>query len=113
MTKQILKQMAWLLCVMAGLTACKEKVEIVEVVRSIKTMTVSEQPAEMIRKFAGLVAAVDSSGLSFEVAGQVQSVQVDIGDRVKKGKCSRFWIPSPTNWMSMQPKPSLSRPEKM
>jgi RND family efflux transporter MFP subunit len=86
MTKQIIKQMVWLLCVMAGLTACKEKPEIIEVVRTIKTMTVSEQPAEMIRKFAGLVAAVDSSGLSFEVAGQVTSVEVDIGDRVKKGE---------------------------
>ncbi|MEJ2474947.1 MAG: efflux RND transporter periplasmic adaptor subunit, partial [Desulfobacterales bacterium] len=30
--------------------------------------------------------AVDSSGLSFEVSGQVVSVEVDIGDRVKKGE---------------------------
>lgn len=86
MTKQTCMPIIGLLCIVAALTACKEKPEIVEVVRSIKTMTVSEQPAEMIRKFAGLVAAVDSSGLSFEVGGQVQSVEVDIGDRVKKGE---------------------------
>jgi RND family efflux transporter MFP subunit len=67
-----------------AMAACKEKPEIVEVVRSIKTITVSEQPAEKIRKFPGQVAAVDSSGLSFEVGGQVDSVEVDIGDRVKK-----------------------------
>jgi RND family efflux transporter MFP subunit len=85
MTKQTFKRMVWLTCIAAVLAACKEKPEIVEVVRSIKTMTVSEQPAEKIRKFSGQVAAVDSSGLSFEVGGQVKSVEVDIGDRVKKG----------------------------
>ena len=95
MTKQILKQMGWLLCVMAGLMACKEKPEIIEVVRSIKTMTVNEQPAEKIRKFSGQVAAVDSSGLSFEVGGQVASVEVDIGDRVKKGELLAVLDPEP------------------
>jgi len=86
MTKKMLKRMVWLLCISVALTGCKEKTEIVEVVRAIKTMTVSEQPAERIRKFSGLVAAVDSSGLSFEVRGQVESVEVDIGNRVKKGQ---------------------------
>jgi RND family efflux transporter MFP subunit len=86
MTKQTFKRMVWLTCIAVGLTACKEKAEIVEVVRAIKTITVKEQPAELIRKFSGQVAAVDSSGLSFEVGGQVESVAVDIGDRVKKGE---------------------------
>jgi RND family efflux transporter MFP subunit len=95
MRKQTFKQMVWLLCIAVGLTACKEKAEIVEVVRSIKTMTVSEQPAEKIRKFAGLVAAVDSSGLSFEVGGQVVSVEVDIGDRVKKDEVLAVLDPEP------------------
>jgi RND family efflux transporter MFP subunit len=77
------------------MTACKEKPEIVEVVRAIKTITVSEQPAEKTRKFSGLVAAVDSSGLSFEVGGQVESVEVDIGDRVKKGEVLAVLDPEP------------------
>ena len=84
MTKRTLKQMALLLCLSVALTACKEKVEIVEVVRAIKTITVSEQAEKQIFKFSGLVSAVDSSGLSFEVGGQVVSVEVDIGDSVKK-----------------------------
>jgi RND family efflux transporter MFP subunit len=95
MTKETFKQMVWPLCLAVGLTACKEKPEIVEVVRSIKTMTVSEQPAEKIRKFSGQVAAVDSSGLSFEVGGQVASVEVDIGDRVKKGQVLAVLDPEP------------------
>ena len=78
--------MIGLLCLTFALTACKEKTEIVEVVRAIKTMTVSEQATEQIRKFSGLVAAVDSSGLSFQVGGQVETVKVDIGDRVEKGQ---------------------------
>src|SRR5210317_175207 len=84
MTKQTFKRMVWLLCIAVALTACKDKIEIVEVVRSIKTITVSKQASEKIYKFSGAVAAVDSSGLSFQVGGQVISVEVDIGDRVTK-----------------------------
>jgi RND family efflux transporter MFP subunit len=95
MMKQILKLMAGVLFVPAALTACKEKTEIVEVVRAIKTITVKEQAAEKIRKFSGLVAAVDSSGLSFEVGGQVKSVEVDIGDRVRKEQLLAALDPEP------------------
>lgn len=84
MTKQTLKWMVWLLGLTVALTACKEKIEIVEEIRAIKTITVKEQAAEQIRKLSGIVAAVDSSGLSFEVHGRVELVEVDIGDSVKK-----------------------------
>ena len=83
---QRFKQMIWLLSLLIVLTACKEKAEIIEVVRPIKTMTVSDQAADQILKFSGLVAAVDSSDLSFQVGGQVETVKVDIGDRVEKGQ---------------------------
>jgi multidrug efflux system membrane fusion protein len=84
MSKQSLKQMIGIFCILLGLTACKEKTEIIEVIRPIKTITVNKQASEQIRKFPGNVAAVDSSGLSFQVAGQVESVEVDIGDHVTK-----------------------------
>ena len=86
MTKQTLKRLVWLLCISFVITACQKKPEIVEVIRAIKTITVSEQPTEQIFKFSGLVAAVDSSDLSFQVNGQVASVEVDIGDQVEKGQ---------------------------
>ncbi len=95
MIKQTFKRMVWLLCISVALTACKEKTEIVEVVRAIKTITVKEQPTEKIFKFSGQVAAVDSSGLSFQVGGQVESVEVDIGDRVKKGQVLAVLDPEP------------------
>jgi RND family efflux transporter MFP subunit len=87
--------MVWLLCISFAFTACKEKTQIVEVVRAIKTITVSEQPTEQIFKFSGLVAAVDSSDLSFQVSGQVASVEVDIGDRVEKGQVLAVLDPEP------------------
>jgi RND family efflux transporter MFP subunit len=95
MTKQTLKPMVWLLCLSVALAACKEKPEIVEVVRAIKTITVKEQDTEQIFKFSGLVAAVDSSGLSFHVGGQVSSVEVDIGDPVKKDQMLAALDPEP------------------
>jgi RND family efflux transporter MFP subunit len=95
MTKQALKQMIWLLCIAVALAACKEKTEIIETVRSIKTFTVSKQEAEKVFKFSGVVAAVDSSGLSFQVGGQVASVNVDIGDRVTKNQVLAVLDPEP------------------
>ena len=84
MTKLNLTRLIWPLCFLVALAACKEKTEIVEVVRSIKTITVKAQQTEKVLKFSGKVTAVDSSGLSFEVPGQVVSVNVDIGNPVKK-----------------------------
>ena len=69
-----------------AITACKEKVEIIEQVRALKTITVSEMATSQIRKFSGIVNAVDSSNLSFEVGGNVKTVHVDIGDPVRKGQ---------------------------
>ncbi len=86
MTNRPLKRTIWLLCIFFALTGCKEKPQIIEVVRAIKTITISDQATEQIRRFSGLVAAVDSSGLSFQVSGQVETVEVDIGDRVQKGQ---------------------------
>jgi RND family efflux transporter MFP subunit len=88
-------RLIWLLCIAVALTACKEKVEIVETVRAIKTIVVKEQAAEEVRKLSGVVAAVDSSGLSFEVGGQVKLVNVDIGDVVKKGQVLAKLDPEP------------------
>ena len=95
MQKHTLARMVWLLCIAVALTACKDKVEITDEVRPIKTMTVSEQATGQTLKFSGLAAAVDSSGLSFQVGGQVATVEVDIGDRVKNGQVLAALDPEP------------------
>ena len=65
--------------------ACEEEVEIVEEVRAIKAFTVGEATGGYLRRFSGIVRAVDRSGLSFEVPGNVLVVNVDIGAAVEKG----------------------------
>jgi len=95
MTNQLYKQTLGLFCLVLALTACREKTEIIEEIRPIKTITVTQQAAEQIRKFSGIVAAVDSSGLSFQVAGQVESVNVDIGDHVTKDQLLAALDPEP------------------
>ena len=95
MTKQTFKRITWLLCIAVVLTACKEETEITKIIRPIEAITVGEQSAEQIGKYSGIVAAVESSSLSFEISGQVESVEVDIGDSVKKGQVLAVLDPEP------------------
>jgi RND family efflux transporter MFP subunit len=70
-----------------ALSGCEqEQPEIVPQIRAIKTFTVTEVASGQTRKFAGRVYATDSSTLSFQVAGNVQKMLVNQGDRVKKGQ---------------------------
>ena len=66
-----------------------------ERIRAIKTITVSEQATGRIRDFSGVVEAADSSSISFEVAGNVQEVRVNVGDRIKKGQVIATLDPEP------------------
>lgn len=66
------------------MSGCRQEEQVIEEVRSIKTMTVRELSTGQERKFSGIVQASESSALSFEVGGQVEQVYVDIGNRVQK-----------------------------
>ena len=83
---RLLIKILFLAIIGGAVTACKEKTEIVEQVRSLKTITVSEPATGQIRKFSGIVRATDSSNLSFEVSGRVETVHVDVGSLVGKGQ---------------------------
>jgi RND family efflux transporter MFP subunit len=76
-----------IIVVLFALSACREAPPPpVERVRAIKTMTVEEHASGKIRKFSGVAEAADSSSISFEVAGNVREVRVDVGDKIKKGQ---------------------------
>jgi RND family efflux transporter MFP subunit len=75
-----------LLFISVAVTSCKEKIEIIEEIRALKTITVTETATGRISKLPGIVRATDSSSLSFEVSGKVETVNVDIGDQVRKGQ---------------------------
>lgn len=69
-----------------GLAACEEEQpQVLTQVRAIKTITVSERASGQLRKFPGLVEAVDTSALSFEVSGNIKELKLDVGDRFKRG----------------------------
>ncbi len=69
------------------LAACAQEMpQPIERIRAIKTITVADQALGIPRKFPGVVGAVDTSALSFEVSGNVQEVRVNVGDAVKKGQ---------------------------
>ncbi len=82
--KQIISVLGLLFLVPLFLAGCAKEEKIVEEIRSIKTVTATVQGTGRVLKFSGIVQAVESSDLSFEVGGQVEKVNVDIGDRVEK-----------------------------
>ena len=70
-----------------GLAACEEEqAEVIEQVRAIKTVTVSERASGQLRKFSGVVEAVDTSALSFEISGNVKALRAEVGDKITKGQ---------------------------
>jgi len=82
-------QLLILACVLASLAllSCKKEVKYEPSERSIKYMVVKKEGAGSLRKFTGVVHAVNNSYLSFEdVSGKIQRINVDIGDTVRQGQ---------------------------
>ena len=89
-----IKHYGQIVCLAFLLSACAGEPEVVEQIRAIKTITVSKLATVNHRKFAGVVMATDFSLLSFEVGGNVATVQVDIGDKVQQGQVLATLDPS-------------------
>lgn len=65
------------------LTGCEEKVTETEVkLRPIKTFTINDISNGMVNKYAAVVEAMDTSGISFPVGGNVQEINFSAGERV-------------------------------
>ncbi len=70
----------------AQLVACSEPPPPpTESIRAIRTITVSEPASGQLRRYSGVVEAADTSSISFEVPGNVQTVKVEVGERVNQG----------------------------
>ena len=79
--------LAVLIPVWPALLACSEPAPPpVETVRAIRTFEVGDPAAGMKRRFSGVVEAADTSSISFEVPGNVQSVNVEVGENITKGQ---------------------------
>lgn len=70
----------------AFLASCEEPPPpVAEKVRSIKTIVVTDRAAGQSRRFPGVIEAVDTSSLSFEVSGNTREILADVGERVRAG----------------------------
>lgn len=68
------------------LMACSDETPMSsEAVRAIKSITVTERADGQPRRYSGVVEPSDTASISFQVPGNVQKVNVDVGDRVSKG----------------------------
>lgn len=75
------------LAVAGSLCGCKEPPPTVpEQVRPIRSFTIADAASGQTRRFSGVIEAIDSSSLSFEVPGNVQRVQVNRGESVRRGQ---------------------------
>ena len=73
--------------IMIWTSACqKEAPPPTEKIRAIKTITVSERASGAVRKFSGAIEAADSSSIGFEVAGNIQKIFFDVGQKIKLGQ---------------------------
>ncbi len=73
--------------VLSTILACSEQAPPpVETVRAIRTFEVGDPAAGMKRRFSGVVEAADTSSISFEVPGNVQTVKVEVGENITKGQ---------------------------
>lgn len=69
------------------LLSCSEQAVTTEkAIRPIAWTKVTESSLQQLRTLSGIVASVESTSLSFEVTGKVESVDVKLGDTVQKGQ---------------------------
>jgi len=69
------------------LVGCSEPVqEVKKSIRPIMWTKVEVSPFKQIRTLSGIVAPVEATKLSFEVQGNIQSIEVNLGDEVVKGQ---------------------------
>lgn len=57
-----------------------------EIIRAVKTLTISENTKANSRQLSGTVKSADESALSFRIGGRVATVEVNTGDRISKGR---------------------------
>lgn len=76
---------SFVLASVAVLAACSKPAPPLEPVRSVKLITVGEQPLESGTEFAGEVRARVETRLGFRVGGKIIRRQAELGQRVKAG----------------------------
>ncbi len=77
-------------------------------VKAIKYITVKANHGAQERKLSGYLRATDLSELSFQLSGQVRSLKVKVGDRVKRGQSLALLDPEPYEFRLRQAQAELA-----
>ena len=83
------KFLAFTLCLLVPILAafgCGKEEKPPEVIRSIRWIKVVETTTMQVRMISGTTKPVDQTALSFAVGGTVETVEVRLGDQVRKGQ---------------------------
>ena len=73
------------LAVVGLLASCEdEPPPVPEQMRPIRVFTITDVASGQVRNFSAVIAASDSSSLSFQIAGNVREVKVSQGDQVTR-----------------------------
>jgi len=75
-----------LLVAMSALTGCQQPPPAGEPVRAVRTLTVGDQAAPVVRDYAGEIRARIETPLGFRVPGKIVRRQVELGQRVQAGQ---------------------------
>lgn len=93
------KSATGLICTLAlFLAGCEEQTpdaEVVEIVRPVRTLTVSDASDLQGRYFVGTARAAREVSLGFAVPGTLTGISVDVGDDVKKAQVVATLDPAP------------------
>lgn len=69
-----------------SLTACSSEKKAEEIIRPVRYQKIHLNGNSKTRTFSGVSKAIMEVNLSFKVGGTIQTVNVKVGDKVKKGK---------------------------
>lgn len=81
-----MRSISLLLLVLFFLSCEKKTVDTTKSIRPIKYATILKSTGQETHTFSGVAKARNETNLSFKVAGILSSVNVKIGDRIKKGQ---------------------------
>lgn len=84
-----MKSILTILSALLLLASCggeEKKVEVAEVIRPVQYMTITSGSTHDGHEFSGVAQAEKEANLSFKVGGNVRSLLVKVGDRVRKGQ---------------------------
>lgn len=103
-----MRQLALLILMLSFVSCGKEPTETVKKIRPIKYSVIESSKGMESHTFSGVAKAQNETNLSFKVAGTLSSINVELGDRVRKGQLIATIDPADYN---IQTKQAISQKE--